>query len=277
MPDDRMIHRRCARSKKVSALSDFEFRVWMQYQLSADDFGVLLRSAAKLQGDNKVMEKRPAKLIDKAITRLVDLELVDVFEHQGESYLFQRDWQDFQRVKHARHTVQPFPTADALERCTPKTQSLFFEQHNRKPSEEVPQDFSNPSETFPPLARAGGRETANGLRLQATGSRQTAVAPIRRPRSMGALGSSPAQHIGHARCNDRGVCIPQQLYAELLGRFANDVTRFDAFYNGILEQMPDDFVPAGSVFRFWHDMLAKAFPDLTPKVSAREAALKADW
>jgi hypothetical protein len=279
MPDDRMIHRRAGRSKKVSGLTDFEFRVWVQFQLSADDFGVMLRSAAKLQSDNAAIEKRTARQIDRAIDALVKVGLLDAFEHQGDWYLFQPDWQDYQKVKHARHTVQPFPPARTLAACSSKTRALFLEQHNGRIQEEVPQDFSNPSETFTPLAHAGARETAtaNGRRLPATGFRQTAAAPIRHPRSMGALGSSPAQHIGHARCNDRGLCIPQALYVELLGRFANDMTRFDAFYEGILAQMPDDFVPSGSVFRFWHDMLERAHPNLTPKVNVRQAALEADF
>lgn len=282
MPDDRLIHRRAGRSRKIAALSDFEFRVWMQYELSADDFGVMLRSAAKLQSDNAALEKRPAKTIEKAIDRLVELGLVHPFEHQGDRHVCQLDWQDYQKVKHARHTVMPCPPADALEKCSEKTRALFLEQHNRKTSEEVPQDFSNPSETFPPLARAGARETANGKRLEANGSRQPAngaVVPMRGFRGKGALGSSPADHIGHAKCNDRGVCIPTAKFlSELMGRFGNDAARFEAFYNGVLDSMTDDFVPVGTVFEFWHDMLKRAFPDSAPvKMSAREAALKADW
>lgn len=92
------------------------------------------------------------------------------------------------------------------------------------------------------------------------------------------MGSSPLAHSGHGRCNDRGVCLPQSLYGEILGRFANDVTRFDEFYNAVLSSMPDDYVPSGSVFKFWHDMLARMYPDLTPtKPSPRAAAMEAEW
>lgn len=104
------------------------------------------------------------------------------------------------------------------------------------------------------------------------------VLPMRRPRNMGALGTSPAQHTGHGRCNDRGVCLPQILYTEILGRFGNDVTRFDAFYNGVLDTMPDDYVPTGSVFRFWHDMLERAHPEMSaPKPSPRSLAANQEW
>lgn len=280
MPDDRLIHRRSGRSRKVSSLSDFEFRVWMQYELSADDFGVMLRSAAKLQSDNAALEKRPAKLIEKAIDRLIEIGLLEPFEHQGDRHVCQLDWQDWQRVKHARHTVMPCPPADVLAKCSAKTQALFTEQHNRKTSAEVPQDSSNSSATFPPLACAGARETANGKRLEANGERQTAgaVAPFRKPRSMGAMGSSPLQHANHARCNDRGVCMPPGLYAEILGRLGNDAAKFEKFYAQVLETMPDDYVPTGTVFKFWHDMLERAYPDLTPtKPSPRAAAMNQEW
>ncbi len=96
---------------------------------------------------------------------------------------------------------------------------------------------------------------------------------------MGALASSQADHIGHGRCNDRGVCLPKGFYAELLGRFGNDVPRFDAFYQRVLDDMPDDYVPVGSVFTFWQTKLAQYFPDLTPTKSRLTVALEkaSEW
>lgn len=86
------------------------------------------------------------------------------------------------------------------------------------------------------------------------------------------------QHMGHSRCNDRGVCIPDSLYGELLGRLGNDVTRFNDFYANVLDTMPPDYVPTGTVFKWWHTMLDRVFPDVpVPKPSAREVAMKADW
>lgn len=92
------------------------------------------------------------------------------------------------------------------------------------------------------------------------------------------MGSSPAQHVGHGRCNDRGVCMPSSLYVEILGRFGNDAARFEAFYAQVLETMPDDYVPTGSVFKFWHDMLERAHPEMAaPKPSPRAAAMNQEW
>lgn len=280
MPDDRLFHKKLGRGQKPSSLTDFEFRVWTQCLLSADDYGVMLRSVAPLQSDNVRLAREKPRTIIKAIDKLVEVGLLLPFEHQGLPYVCQPKWDDFQKVRYPRDAHQPCPPLDVIARCSKKTQD-FLATHPRNANAPItgtlPEDSGNISETDRSLPCAPAHETANGLRQEANGQRPTSVAPFRKPRSMGAGGSSPAQHIGHARCNDRGVCIPQSLYTELLGRFANDVGRFNAFYEGILAQMPDDFVPVGSVFKFWQDMLAKAFPDLTPKVSAREAAMKADW
>jgi hypothetical protein len=41
MPQDRLRSPRGGHGRRTTSLSDFEFRVWDQYQLSADDFGVM--------------------------------------------------------------------------------------------------------------------------------------------------------------------------------------------------------------------------------------------
>jgi uncharacterized protein YdaU (DUF1376 family) len=142
--------------------------------------------------------------------------------------------------------------------------------------------WSKPRHSEPkdsPLANdssSSASSSASALASTKSVEPRAAVMPMRSPRSMGALGSSPIQHANHGRCNDRGVCMPQSLYAEILGRFGNSVSRFDEFYQGVLSQMPDDFVPTGNVFQFWHDMLARTNPGLA-KASPRDAAMKAEW
>src|SRR5690348_11233441 len=100
MPADRFIHPRASRSIKVGSLSDFEYRVWTQYLLSADDFGVMAYSAVKLQADNTALAKRPIKIVAQALTKLVEVDLLHTFDHQGDAFVYQRDWQAWQKVEY---------------------------------------------------------------------------------------------------------------------------------------------------------------------------------
>ena len=159
MPADRLFHPRAGFSKKVSTLTDLQFRVWWTYQLAADDYGVMRRTAIAIQGANLALASRSKRSIDQAIDTLVTVGLLLAFEHQGEPFVSQSTWQDFQKIRYPRDTILPVPGADVLARCSPPTVELF-QKH-----------FRNPSEAFPSLPRAGGRETANGYRQTATGKR----------------------------------------------------------------------------------------------------------
>jgi hypothetical protein len=181
MPADRMLHPRQGHSAKVSELSHLEYRVWLQSLLSADDFGVLRFSAVTLQADNDALAKTPAKLLDRALTRLVKIGLLFTFEHQGRIYACHPAWQDHQKIEYPRETIQPKPTADVLGKCSDPTRQLFalWPKPPRRTkagrslngsvsdSEQPPngsgsvREFSgNGSRTDSDLARAGARETA---------------------------------------------------------------------------------------------------------------------
>jgi hypothetical protein len=285
MPLDRFLHAAAGHSVKVNKLTDFEFRVWAQYLLSADDFGVMRLSAAQFQADNDALAMASPKKIEKALAVIIGIDLLEPFAHQGKMFVFQPDWQKYQKVEYPRTTTMPKLPPAQLAACDMPTQYLFSVHPGGKRAprvpKELPENSPNTQEEVDALARAHGREsaTANGEGLKAQGQRPTAaeVLPMRR-RGLGVLISSPIHHANHGRCNDRGVCMPQTLYVEILGRFSGDVTRFDEFYNRVLSDMPDDYVPGGSVFTFWQTKLAQYYPDMTPtKVNAREAAMKADW
>lgn len=184
MPQDRLLHPKAGHSDKVSLLTDLEYRVWTQYLLSADDFGVMRCSAVTLQADNDALHGRPAKVVQRAIDHLIVVKLIDVFEHQGRRYGFQDDWQEFQKVEYPRATIEPKPTAEALQRCSEPTRHLF-DQHpggkgRRKPKPD-PTDSELVSQTFSeqiPTTRAHPRETANAnANANANGKRQTLQAP----------------------------------------------------------------------------------------------------
>jgi hypothetical protein len=163
MPDDRFFHKRLGHSAKVNSLTDFEFRVWTQYVLSADDCGVLRYNAVTIQADNDALAAKPAKAVLRALDRIVDAGLLIPFEHQGQRYVCQRDWQDFQKVRFPRPTIHPCPPTEVLQQCTSATVALFRIRHGAD-SVRTRSDDGATTEVSPTPARAGGREwlTANG-------------------------------------------------------------------------------------------------------------------
>lgn len=125
MAENRFLHPRLGHSFKVSALSDFEFRVWVQYLLSADDYGVMPMSPALLRGANQALAGRPDDAILGALDTIVAAQLVTKFTHQHYGYLATALWQDFQKIAHPRHTYYPLPPADVLATFSVKTRQLF--------------------------------------------------------------------------------------------------------------------------------------------------------
>ena len=109
MPADRLFHARLGHSAKVSSLSDLEYRVWSTYVLAADDFGVMRADAVAFQAATDALRARPARVIGRAVMRLVTVGLVALFRHQDGRYLYQPDWQDFQKVRYPLRTLHPLP------------------------------------------------------------------------------------------------------------------------------------------------------------------------
>lgn len=182
MPADRLLHPKSSQSHKVSLLTDLEFRVWVQYLLSADDFGVMHATASRLQADNRHLQNRPVKVLLRCLEALVKSGLVRRFEHQGQSFIFSHNWQTWQKVEYPRATNEPLPPAEDLQNCDEPTQGLF-EIHPggkgkrfRVQMEVVREAPSKSLEGEPEksaVTRAGvpaNRLTASGNRLSAIGS-----------------------------------------------------------------------------------------------------------
>lgn len=173
MPDDRFLHKRLGRSARVCNLSDFEFRVWVQYELSADDCGVMPMTGVQIQADNDYFSEQPSDRILAALRHFVDVGLLARFDHQRRAYVCQLDWQDFQKVRHPRESHLPMPPDEMRRRMTPATIELFdLRQRSRArdTSEPLPKDSGKVSEKFPSPARADAiakRLTANGDRRSA--------------------------------------------------------------------------------------------------------------
>lgn len=170
MPADRFIHPRLGHSHKVNLLTDLEFRVWVQYVLSADDFGVMRRSAITVQADNDHLANRPIKIVQRCLDTIVSRGLLLPFEHQGRHYVCQFDWQTFQKVEYPRPTFEPKPPADVLEQCEAKTRALFdkhpggaaqkIPKNSGTSSQKIPETLEDSSQKNPDYARAGAGETA---------------------------------------------------------------------------------------------------------------------
>lgn len=125
MPADRLLHPRAGHSQKVTSLSGDEYRVWTQYLLSADDFGVMRLSSVPLRADNDFLEILSDKLVERMLLRVIEVGLARRFQHQGKSYVYQHDWQDYQKVKWPTRTINPAPPEEQLADCSDRTRLLF--------------------------------------------------------------------------------------------------------------------------------------------------------
>lgn len=125
MPSPRTLHPRAGHSEKVTSLTGDEYRAWTQYMQSADDFGVMRQSASPLRADNDFLEALTEKVVERLLQRLIDVGLIRTFEHQGKRYVYQHDWQDWQKIGWPKTTILPKPQGDDLLGCTEATRHLF--------------------------------------------------------------------------------------------------------------------------------------------------------
>lgn len=130
MPDYRKLHNGHGNSQKLAALNDYEFRVWNQYRATADDFGVCPFLPAKLQGDNRRLANDPPSKVLRAMKRLIEVELVIPFDHQGQVFICSPNWQDFEDIKYPRRSLHPVPAPAIQALCSELTRNLFSKSEN---------------------------------------------------------------------------------------------------------------------------------------------------
>lgn len=263
MPDDRFLHRRAGHSQKVNTLTDLEYRVWSQYMLSADDFGVMRGTHHPLQNDNDHLANKPAKVVQRCLDRLVAVGLIRKFEHQGKPYVYQHDWQTWQKVAYPRTTNQPMPPADALNGCDEATRKLFLlhpggaGRTRKEHSENVPETVSEDSA----LTRGGApakRLTANG-----SGERPTAhgASPIHPRRRMDAAFEGPRVYVPN-RVHQDFLALRQGNERELLDWYQ---VVSDEWFDGARKNEE----PGADMFRFWKARYDEKWPPAAP--TARNA------
>jgi hypothetical protein len=172
MPADRLFHRRAGHSRKVNSLTDFEFRVWWAYIMAADDFGILRHSHVELQSMCDALAMKKPAVVTRALEHIVKVGLVQTFMHQDQPYIYQADWQDWQRVKWPTKTINPPPPLDTL---SPDTQLLFqvfpggqqVPKKFRGSTSEVPKENFDGSFPRQQTLTANANADANGSRLTA--------------------------------------------------------------------------------------------------------------
>ncbi len=177
MPADRLLHARLGHSAKVASLSDVEYRVWTTYVLAADDFGVMRADAVAFQAAHDALNTRRAEEIAECVERLVGVGLVEAFVHQGARYLYQWNWQDFQRVRFPGRTLHPLPASAEVSVRThhlwsihpggarvpvgpksPAAASAQVRKLFRRTSGELPHNSGSGSEELPHNSRSGSGE-----------------------------------------------------------------------------------------------------------------------
>ncbi len=189
MPADRLLHARLGHSARVSRLSDLAFRVWTTYVLAADDFGVMRADTVAFQAAHDALRERPGEEVAASIDRLVEVGLVAAFEHQGARYLYQWDWQDFQRVRFPARTLHPLP---AEAEVSARTHHLWSVHPGGARVPALPQDFGTTSAQLQKLFRTTSGElphssgsasaalprSSGGSRAQAPEPRETGSDPL---------------------------------------------------------------------------------------------------
>ena len=276
----RLIHREAETGDRSSALTDFEFCVWISYQLAADDFGVCPATAAKLQGESPRLEQKPAKVVQQAIERLIELRLCGVFTDGARRYLYQPDWQDWQRLKHASATSHPPVPAELLEQCSTKTRALFADFHPKVRARLAPhaRACDAPATADAPAdASAGG---AGGAAAVAATPRPPKLPPGR-PGLLTSPGRWGVEHSDHVEGFCDFVCFPGRLFREFVTRVRAagadpeqaeaQVREWALAYRASFQGIPGD-----SVWDFWKHAWSATHGSNKPAARARGHAAGID-
>jgi hypothetical protein len=273
----RKLHANAGVSEKVSRLSDFEYRVWTQYLLSADDFGVMPATAFVLQADSVALSKKTTKAVQKALDEVIASGLIAVFTHQGQRYVYQGDWQDWQDIRWPRRTKHPIPTD--LTNVSELTRELFRDhprkltQHFGSTSEKVPKNSGSTSEVLTSRARARNRTPNSDLDLKTEESKiSTASEPASHPPE------PDRRHGVHAWCSDRGLCIPWGLHSNFVARLnvPDADARLRAWYPTVVAQYEGQ--PIGDdLFAFWRHAFQAWIGTVTSTRSRRQLDERRTW
>jgi hypothetical protein len=241
--------------------------------MSADEFGVMRMSGLTLQEANDAFELRPAADLEACLRELVTVKLLNVFDHQHRAYLFQWDWQDWQKIVYPRKTLQPKPPVAPCSRNTQWLLSHWPGGGNIK-SWQAPEtfthediaDFPKPSEIVPkdlsvPLA-------VSRSSLAVSVSREPSPPP---PRTSAPI-FAQSEHRNHACCGV--VCLHSSLFSEFVRKSRHEadpdtyVRDFFAAWNERYQHRDRAKDTIGEdQFDFWRKRWAESHPPTVSQVN----------
>jgi hypothetical protein len=135
-------------SKKINALTDFQFRVWTYLITYADDYGRGSADPELLKGFVFPRRKRVTEAdIGKALADLAGMGCISLYHVDGESYFCFPNWGDHQRIQNKRSNF-PAPEDGKIINSTVGhgDSPLVTVGHGDSPPESNPiQSESNPN------------------------------------------------------------------------------------------------------------------------------------
>lgn len=295
MADDRLFHKKLGHSEKVHLLTDMEDIAWQTYIMAADDFGVMWFSAFELQRARARLAKRPTRAVQRMLEHIRDVGLIRTFGHQGQTFCYQHDWQDFQKIRYAMKTNQPQIPDALLMDCTRNTQWLQTlwpgggGRGKQLANWKAPDDgwafqpgsgnrsgngFANGSRTVPALRANADADADADASLGESVERTTAVQL--RPRAMqgsGVMaGSLPRDHLRHAWCGER-ICVPDFLHARFVRAIGGEDAdeRLRACYAEAMADIPPEDPIEPDPLKFWPPLVTSRWP--APQAAKTTTAL----
>lgn len=138
MPN-RIIKESIRTSKKVNALSDFQFRLWTYLITYVDDYGRGSADPEIIKGFVFPRRKRVSESdIQKTLAELADIGCILLYQVDGESYFCFPNWSEHQRVQTKK---SKFPAPNDENTISP----WVTVNHGESPPESNPNPNTNPN------------------------------------------------------------------------------------------------------------------------------------
>lgn len=194
MPANRMLHKRALAGERTNALTHLEWRVWTVYEMAADDFGVMRCHEEAWITAHPCLGKEKPRALRAAIERVVNSTLIGRFTaSNGLAYVYQRDWQDWQRIEWPSMTTLPKVPDGFLESCSELTRRLFTvwpggQRIKTKNTSDLPSD----------LPSQNGSESGSGLPLRANTNTHTNTNGSGSSGGAGGIGDTPERRLWEA-------------------------------------------------------------------------------